>query len=81
MPSNWQLAIGNWQVTVAGVCQRIGRPESRLVFKVHSAVLSRPVESARYDFTTLRTAVILCSSPGARVTEAARILLASTQRN
>src|SRR5215469_7158118 len=36
---------------------------------------------AAYDFSMLRTAIILCSSPGARRTDAARILLASTQTN
>jgi len=71
----------NWQVTEAGVCQPIGRSDSRLDLRFNSAVLSRLAESARYDFTRLRTAVILCSSPGSRVTDAARILLASTQRN
>src|SRR5262249_39016808 len=43
--------------------------------------VSGPVESAPYSVAVLRTAVIVCFSPGARVTDASRILLASTQRN
>src|SRR5262249_19251019 len=57
-----------------GVCRKL-----RLEF--HWNWDAPPLESAPYSFAVLRTAVILCFSPGARVTDASRILLASTQRN
>src|SRR5215831_11612850 len=44
-------------------------------------VTASDLYSRRYSFAALRTAVILCSSPGARLMDEARILLASTQRN
>src|SRR5215471_17558255 len=39
------------------------------------------VESVSHNFTMLRAAVILCVSPGARATDASKILQASIQRN